>query len=118
MSIGVSQTIGLYNWLWLYFVGSLLLHIVWSCCKNDGLLRFSNMICFARENALVVHFLIGLVFRSIGFNEHQGCHTGRLDAFCKVYRAGGQVVLSIMPYINRVGYFRQRNYCSKFTLLQ
>jgi hypothetical protein len=32
-------------------------------------------------------------------------------------RAGGQAALSITPYMNRAGYCRQRNYCSKFTLL-
>jgi hypothetical protein len=35
---------------------------------------------------------------------------------------GGQVgrraALSITPYMNQAGYCRQRNYCSKFTLLQ
>jgi hypothetical protein len=52
--------------------------------------------------------------------EHydQGCHTGRPEAFWRAYRAGRRAALSIMPYMNRVGYYRQRNYCSKFTLLQ
>jgi hypothetical protein len=32
-------------------------------------------------------------------------------------RAGRRAALSITPYMNRAGYYRQRNYCSKFTLL-
>jgi hypothetical protein len=47
----------------------------------------------------------------------QGCHTGRPEAFWRANRAGGQAALSITPYMNRAGYCRQRNYCSKFTLL-
>jgi hypothetical protein len=50
--------------------------------------------------------------------DRQGYHTGRPEAFWRAYRAGGRAVLSIMPYMNRAGYYRQRNYCSKFTLLQ
>jgi hypothetical protein len=30
----------------------------------------------------------------------------------------GRAALSITPYMNRVGYYRQRNYRSKFILLQ
>jgi hypothetical protein len=47
----------------------------------------------------------------------QGCHTGRPEAFWRANRMGGRAALSIMPYMNRAGYCRQRNYCSKFTLL-
>jgi hypothetical protein len=47
----------------------------------------------------------------------QGCHTGRPKAFWRANRAGGRAALSIMPYMNQAGYLRQRNYCSKFTLL-
>jgi hypothetical protein len=32
-------------------------------------------------------------------------------------RVGGRAALSITPYMNRAGYCRQRNYCSKFILL-
>jgi hypothetical protein len=32
--------------------------------------------------------------------------------------AGGRAALSITLYMNGVGYCRQRNYCSKFSLLQ
>jgi hypothetical protein len=49
---------------------------------------------------------------------NQGCHTGRQEAFWRANRVGGRAALSITPYMNRVGYCRQRNYCSKFTLLQ
>jgi hypothetical protein len=47
----------------------------------------------------------------------QGCHTGHPEAFWQANRAGRQAALSITPYMNRAGYYRQRNYCSKFTLL-
>jgi transposase InsO family protein len=48
---------------------------------------------------------------------NQGCHTGRPKAFWRANRAGRRAALSITPYMNRAGYCRQRNYCSKFTLL-
>jgi hypothetical protein len=47
-----------------------------------------------------------------------GCHTGRPEAFWRANRGGGRAVLSITPYMNRAGYYRQKNYCSKFILLQ
>jgi hypothetical protein len=52
-----------------------------------------------------------------GSGPGQGCHTGRPKAFWRANRAGGRAALSITPYMNRAGYCRQRNYCSKFTLL-
>jgi hypothetical protein len=47
-----------------------------------------------------------------------GCHTGRPEVFWRANRAGERAALSITPYMNWAGYCRQRNYCSKFTLLQ
>jgi hypothetical protein len=52
------------------------------------------------------------------YPNSQGCHTGHLEAFWQAYQAGGRAALSITPYMNRAGHCRQRNYCSKFTLLQ
>jgi hypothetical protein len=49
--------------------------------------------------------------------DRQGCHIGHPKAFWRAYWAGGQAALSIMPYMNWAGYYKQRNYCSKFTLL-
>ena len=42
-----------------------------------------------------------------GFCEGQGCHTGRPEAFWWANWTSKQAALSIMPYMNRAGYYSQ-----------
>jgi hypothetical protein len=63
-----------------------------------------------------------------------GAKIGTNDVYCRTHKSGpglsypafggllagepgGRAALSITPYMNQAGYCRQRNYCSKFTLL-
>jgi hypothetical protein len=81
-------------------------------------LRTSNMVTLAAPQAQGTRDL-RLVTDTVQYNtDSQGCHTRHPEAFWQVYWAGGRAALSITPYMNWAGYCRQRNYCSKFILLQ
>jgi hypothetical protein len=66
------------------------------------------------------------VTTSAGNNKKSYCSKVNLEPWLSYWasggllagKPGGRAALSITPYMNRAGYCRQRNYCSKFTLLQ